>query len=142
MGLHGRAEQEPDARWRFEGPGGTSGGLGSFVLGMVMTAGGGYLILNQVQVTGGYWHWWGWGPTQSTFGLTLIPLVLGIAILFFNARSWAGWLLAGAGTVIIFAGILTSLEIFFRQTSLFNLLLMLVLFVGGLGLMGRSLLRS
>ena len=91
-----------------------------------------------LQGASGYWSFWG----TNSFGITLLPMLLGVAILFFNARSWAGWLLAGAGTVIIFAGILTSLEIFFRQTSLFNLLLMLVLFVGGLGLMGRSLLRS
>ena len=52
------------------GGGGTSGGLGSFILGGVLAVAGGYLILNQVQVQGGYWRWWG----PNTFGLTLIPL--------------------------------------------------------------------
>ena len=37
------------------------------------------------------------------------------------------------------AGILISLHIFFRPTSLFNTLLMLVLLFGGLGLIVRSL---
>jgi len=36
MGLFGRPEREADSRWRFEGPGGSPGGLGSFVLGLVM----------------------------------------------------------------------------------------------------------
>jgi hypothetical protein len=121
---------------RFEGPGGTPGGLGMFLLGLALAVGGGYLILNQVQVTSGYWHWW--GPT-NTFGLTLIPLLLGFGLLFFNGRSLLGWLLAIGGAVIILAGILTSLEIYFRPTSLFNTLLMLILFVAGLGLMARAL---
>jgi multisubunit Na+/H+ antiporter MnhF subunit len=109
-----------------------------FIFGLALAIAGGYLIMNQVQVTSGYWHWWG----TNTFGLTLIPLVLGIGLLFFNGRSIAGWVLAGGGLVIIFVGILANLEIYFRQTSLFNVILMLTLFAAGLGLMARSLKSS
>lgn len=123
---------------RFEGPGGTPGGLGSFLLGGAMAVAGGYLILNQVQVTGGYWGWWG----PNTFGMTLIPLILGVGLLFFNGRSLPGWLLAAGGLVIIFAGVVASIEIHIRQTSLFNMLLMLVLFIGGLGLMARAVIPA
>jgi hypothetical protein len=118
-------------------PGGTPGGLGSFLFGLALAIAGGYLILRQVQVTSGYWHWWG----TNTFGLTLIPLVIGIGLLFFNGKSIAGWLLAGGGAVIIFVGILANLEIYFLTTSLFNTILMLTLFAGGLGLMARSFRR-
>ena len=41
--------------------------------------------------------------------------------------------------VIILAGIITHLDIYFRQTTLFNTLVMLVLLFGGLGLVARSL---
>jgi multisubunit Na+/H+ antiporter MnhF subunit len=109
--------------------------MGTFLLGAMLTIGGGYLILNQVQITGGYWRWWG----PNTFGLTLIPLMLGAGLLFFNGRSLAGWVLAAGGTVIILAGVIASMDMYFRQTSLFNVLLMLGLFVAGLGLMARSL---
>ena len=67
---------------------------------------------------------------------------MGIGCLFFNGRSFPGWFLTGAGAVIIFVGILTHLEIYFRPTSLFNTILMLVLLVGGLGLVARSLRPS
>ena len=120
---------------RLQRPGGTQGGLGTFLLGMAMAAGGGYLILNQVQVTSGYWHWWG----RNTFGLTLIPLLIGVGLLFNNGKSLVGWLLAFGGAAIIFAGILTSMEIYIRSTSLYNVLIMLILFVGGLGLIARAL---
>ena len=117
------------------GAGGTSGGIGLFLFGLGMAIAGGWLLTNQVTVTSGYWHLWGY----NGFGLSLIPLILGIGILFFNGRSAIGWLLTFAGTIIIFAGILTNLDIYFRPTSLFNTVLMLVLFAGGIGLVARSL---
>jgi hypothetical protein len=121
-----------------QGAGGTPGGLGTFFFGLAMTVAGGYLLTNQVIVTSGAWYWWGY----NAFGLSLLPLLLGISLLFFNGRSLSGWFLTGAGTVIIFVGILAHLEIYFRPTSLFNTLLMLVLLVGGLGLVARSLRAS
>jgi multisubunit Na+/H+ antiporter MnhF subunit len=134
-----KPEQANDsASRRFQGPGGTPGGLGMFVFGLVLAIAGGYLILNQTQVTSSYWSWWG----PNTFGLTLIPLVIGIGLLFFDGRSIAGWVLAGGGTVIIFVGILAHLQIFFTQTSLFNVILMLAMFAAGLGLMARAVKGS
>jgi uncharacterized protein with PQ loop repeat len=50
-----------------------------------------------------------------------------------------GWVLTIAGALFIFAGILANLHIFFRPTSLFNTIVMLVLLVGGLGLIARGL---
>jgi len=52
-----------------------------------------------------------------------------------------GWIVAGASILIIFTGILSSLVIYFRQTSLFTMILMLALFAGGLGLMARAFRR-
>jgi hypothetical protein len=120
---------------RLRGAGGTPGGLGEFLVGFAMAVAGGYLLTQQVTVTSGYWHLWGY----NAFGLSLIPLLFGVALLFFNGRSVIGWLLLIGGAVIVLAGILMNLEIYFRSTSLFNTLLMLVLLFGGLGLVARSL---
>jgi len=122
-------------RQRLRGAGGTPGGLGTFFLGFIMIVAGGYLLTDQVMVTSGAWRWGGY----NVFGLSLVPLLFGIGLLFVNGRSIAGWLLTWAGAVIIFVGILAHLEIYFRPTSLFNTLLMLILFIGGLGLVARSL---
>lgn len=120
---------------RFRGAGGTPGGLGEFLLGLVMAIAGGYLLTQQVTVTSGFWHLWGY----NAFGLSLVPFIFGVGILFFNGRSRIGWLLLIAGSVIILAGILMNLEIYFRSTSLFNTLIMLVLLFGGIGLIARAL---
>ena len=100
-----------------------------------MAVAGGYLLTQQVTVTSGFWHLWGY----NAFGLSLVPFIFGVGLLFFNGRSRIGWLLLIAGSVIILAGILMNLEIYFRSTSLFNTLIMLVLLFGGLGLIARSL---
>jgi len=115
--------------------GGTPGGLGEFVLGFVMACIGGYLLSNQVSVVGSYWSFWG----ANTFGVTLLPMLFGIGILFFSGRSLIGWLLTIAGALFIFAGVLANMHIYFRPTSLFNTMVMLVLLVGGIGLIARSL---
>ncbi len=132
------SRSERHFKQRFKEPGGTSGGILMFLFGLALSIAGGYLLMNQVRVTSGFWNWWG----GNTFGLTLIPLIIGIGLLFFNAKSFIGWLLAGGGAVIIFAGVLSNLQVYFQNTSLFNLLVMLVMFAGGLGLMARSFKSS
>ena len=120
--------------------GGTPGGLRSFLLGATMLIVGGYLLLHQVQVGGNYWHWSGFGGYGNTFGITLLPLLFGIGILFFNGRSFAGKVLTYGGALVILAGIIVNLDIHFQQTSLWELLVMLVLIVGGVGLIARSVM--
>jgi hypothetical protein len=120
---------------KVRGAGGTPGGMGQFLIGFVMIVAGGYLLTSQVVVSGGSWSLGGHG----SFGLALLPLLAGIGILFWNGRSIIGWLLLVAGLVILFAGILMNLHIYFQPTSLFNTLAMLVLLAGGIGLAVRSL---
>jgi hypothetical protein len=100
-----------------------------------MVIAGGYLLLARVTVGGGHWYLWGY----DAVGLSLVPLLVGIGILFFNGRSIAGWLLTGAGALIIVVGIIANLHIYFRPTSLFDTLMMLGLMAGGIGLVARSL---
>ena len=120
------------------GAGGTPGGVGQFFIGLIMIAAGGYLLLNQVQVTTSFWRFGAYGG----FGLTLLPLLAGVAFLFYNGRSVAGWLLTIVGIVMILANVLMNMDIYFRQTTLFNTIVMLVLLFGGLGLLARSLRRA
>lgn len=117
------------------GAGGTPGGIGEFLVGFVLAVAGGWLLTNQVVVSGGSWDIWGY----NTFGLSLLPFVLGVAMLFFNGRSVLGWLLLIGGLVIVLAGVIVNLRVYFLSTSLFNTLLMLALLFAGIGLIARSL---
>jgi uncharacterized protein len=118
-----------------EGAGGTPGGIGQFLLGFALAVAGGWLLMNQVVVSGGSWGLWGY----NSFGLSLVPFILGVGLLFFNGKSVLGWLLLIAALVIIFAGIIVNLRIHFMSATLFETLTMLVLLCGGIGLIARSL---
>lgn len=118
-----------------KGAGGTPGGLGLFFGGAAMVVAGGYLLLTRVTVTSGGWALWGY----NAFGLSLLPLLIGIGLLFFNGRSVAGWALLGVGVVIVLAGIIANLQVYFQSTSLFDTLMILGLLAAGIGLVARSL---
>jgi hypothetical protein len=120
---------------RLRDVGGTPGGLGHFLLGFAMTCTGGYLLTHQVMVASSYWGFYG----QNTFGITLIPMLIGVGLLFWNGRSVIGWLLTLGGALFILAGIIANLHVYFQPTSLFNTIVMLVLLAGGLGLIARAL---
>ena len=124
-----------DSESRLRSPGGTSGGMVEFLGGVAMGVARGYLLTTRVTVSSGFWTLWGY----DAFGLSMVPLLVGIGVLFFNARSVLGWLLLMVGAVIIVAGIVANLRIYFQPTSLFNTLMILGLMAGGIGLIIRGL---
>ena len=70
--------------------GGTSGGFGTFLFGLALLVLGSYLFVDRVTV-----HAWGLrshGDGVSPFALSLIPIFIGVLVLFFDARIWLGWL--------------------------------------------------
>jgi hypothetical protein len=114
--------------------GGTPGGIGEFLIGFIMACVGGYLLSNQVSVVGSYWSFYG----ANTFGITLVPMLLGVAILFWNGKNVIGWVLTAGGALFILAGVIANMHIYFQPTTLFNTIVMLVLLVGGLALIARA----
>jgi uncharacterized protein len=123
------------ARRRIQGAGGTPGGIGEFFLGLGMALVGGYLLLDRITVRTGFWHVWGY----NSAGLMFIPFLIGVGVLFANGRSKLGWLLTVGSLVTLLVGVLANLDVYFRPTSLWNTLVILVLLGGGMGLIARSL---
>jgi hypothetical protein len=124
---------------KFEGPGGTPGGIGEFLLGILVAGVGFYLLFSHVQVHSSYWNFFGAGGAGRSFGVSLIPLLFGIGILFVNGKSVPGWFLAIGGLLLILAGIIANLDIYFQPTSLMNTLIMLGMIAAGLGLVVKGL---
>src|ERR1041385_481685 len=124
-------ETQNEPKKKCAGAGGTPGGVGTFLLGFALACAGGWLLTNQVVVSSQYFGSGFMVPFinyhMNTFGLSLIPFILGVGFLFYDGKSIIGWLLTSAGLVIILVGILMSLHIYFQPTSLFNTLVMLVL---------------
>lgn len=124
------------------GAGGTSGGLGRFLIGLVMLCGGLYLLLNSINIYSNYgfsarlYRVGGYGVTS---GMIMIPFMFGIGMVFYNARNIFGWLLAGGSLVGLIFGVIASIQFTFQSMSAFDLVVILVLSVGGLGILLSSL---
>lgn len=124
------------------GAGGTSGGVGQFFLGLAMMCGGFYLLLQSIYVSSSFgWgaRLFGMGGLGVTGGMLLIPFVIGVGMVFYNGRNWLGWILAGGAIVALIVGVLASVSFNLRGMTAFELLTILVLAVGGIGLFLRSL---
>ena len=117
------------------GVGGTTGGLGEFVLGLLMAVSGAYLLTNQVVVQTGFWSYFGF----SLAGPLLLALLVGLGLLFFNGRSLPGWALTLLSLILMLVGVIANLQLYFRPASLFFTVIMLTLLGGGIGLIARSL---
>ncbi len=122
------------------GAGGTPGGTGDFVLGVVLALIGLYLLSRQVRVTTGFWgRWFGWGEFGvSAFGVTMIILMIGVVLIFQDGRSRLGWVITGGSLLFTLIGIIANLQVVFAPTSLYVTLAILGLLAVGLGLILRG----
>jgi hypothetical protein len=125
-----------------QGAGGTRGGMGRFFIGLIMMAAGGYLFFNAIQVTH-FFHFgyalFSVGPLHLTTGMVLVPFIFGIGWIFYNARHPAGWILSIGSLIMLGFGVITTLQFSLRRMSAFDLLVILVLLIGGIGLFLSSL---
>jgi hypothetical protein len=119
--------------------GGSPGGVAPFFLGVAMTIGGGYLLLNALRVVHGFGgSLFGIGTFNVTGGMILIPFIIGVGIIFYDASKWYGWLLAGGALLALIIGAVASVRFSFEGMSAFDLIVILVLLFGGIGLVLRS----
>ena len=124
------------------GAGGTSGGAGEFLISVIMLCGGVYLLLNSIVIStphGLNARLYSFSGVSVTSGMVMIPFMFGVGMIFYNSRNWLGWLLSGGSLVALVFGVIASIHFTFTRMSAFDLIVILVLTVGGLGLLLRSL---
>lgn len=126
----------------FSGAGGTSGGIGRFFLGLVMMIAGGYLFLNSILVDSHFGmgaRLFGIGGFSMTSGMVLIPFIFGVGLIFYNSKNMLGWGLTISSLIMLVFGVIANLSLRFDRMSAFDLLMIIALFAGGLGLFMSSL---
>lgn len=124
------------------GAGGSPGGAGSFFIGLAMAATGAYLLLNSIIVHTGFGFGlvlWNVGSYGLTGGVMLVPLMVGIGMIFYSAKSPWGWILAASALAAIVIGVFMNIQIGMRSMSLLEMILIFILLAGGLGLFAKSL---
>lgn len=119
------------------GAGGTTGGTGRFFLGIAMFIAGMYLLLKNIYVQ----HSFGFGSAfytmggfSITSGMLLIPFIIGVGMLFFNYKNMIGWILTIGALIALIVGVIGSIHFTLAGMSAFDILVILVLIAGGLGL--------
>jgi hypothetical protein len=110
-------------------------GLAFFLLGLFLISQNTVVRtgFNLRSITGGY---------NPPFGLLLLPVLIGIILLFAMERQIWGWLLIFFGLCTILLGLLLGLEITFRPTTLYFAILMFGCAAVGIGLMARGVIES
>lgn len=128
------------------GAGGTSGGLGHFFVGIIMMCGGFYMLLNAITVSSSFGmgtRLYGFsamgGGYSITSGMIMIPFMFGVGMVFYNSKNILGWILGLGSVAALIIGVIASIRFTFRTMSSFDLIVILVLAIGGLGLFLRSL---
>lgn len=111
-----------------------------------MMCGGFYMLLNSISVTSSFafsarlYSLNAFGNALGiTGGIIMIPFIFGVGLIFYNGKNILGWLLSlGSITALIF-GVISSVRFSLRAMTSFELIVILVLAIGGLGLFLRSL---
>lgn len=124
------------------GAGGSQGGEWQFLIGIVMMVAGFYLLFNSISIDSRFglgMRLYGIGGMGITSGILMIPLIAGIIFIFYNVRNYLGWVLSVGSLVALIVGVLANARFSLRGMSSFDLIVILVLAFGGLGLFLRSL---
>ncbi|MBR1392545.1 MAG: hypothetical protein IJ561_01775 [Ruminococcus sp.] len=111
-----------------------------FFLGFLMLGGGIYWALNMFEVT---WNWgFRIGSWNMTTGVMLVPLLVGIFLMFLMEKKTIGGIIAALGVVIIIIAMINSISFHARSASLYVYVLMFGLIFAGAGLVAKVLFQK
>ena len=119
--------------------------LFKFFLGLIMLAVGLFMIFQNITVsstwgTGGYfYHIGNFGISN---GMIMLPIIIGIGMLFFMRKRIYGWIVLAIGVVFVLFTVLMTTNIHWRATSGYVFVIMFGLTAAGAGLVLRELFRK
>lgn len=124
------------------GAGGSNGGVMRFLMGLAMMIGGGYLFFSSITVVNNFslgYRLYRIGNLSVTSGMVLIPFLFGVGMIFYNSKNLFGWMLSLGSLLALTLGVIASISFRLQPMSAFELLTIVVLGVGGIGLFLSSL---
>ncbi len=115
-----------------------------FFGGLLLFGAGMFMVLQNLVVDsswgyGSIFHIGGFGIPNGTI---MIPLLIGIALLFLCERKLWGWLLIAIGIVIIIAAVILSVDIHWRTSNGWVFFIIFALTISGGAMMLRELFRG
>ena len=119
--------------------------LAKFFICLVMLAVGLFMIFQNTEVSstwgmGGYfYHIGGFGISN---GMIMLPIVVGIGMLFFMRKRIYGWIVLAIGIAFVLFTIFATTHIHWRTTSAYVFIIMFGLAAAGAGLVLREIFRK
>jgi hypothetical protein len=106
------------------------GGIGLIMLGL-------FMMFQHIRVGTGFFNMLGMGG--GGFGLLLIPLMIGLGWLFYDSKNKIAWLLTAGSCALIVLSVIASLVMVFPMLSLTQMIIMLLPFAIGGGLLLKGI---
>lgn len=115
--------------------------LFAFFGGLAMLVAGLYLFMSKVDVISS------WGTFRvmhfdMASGVVVVPLIIGIIMVFAKPDSFLAKIICAIGVLIIIAAVIATTHIRLSTISLYEWVMYLVLIFGGAGLLARVLFRN
>ena len=121
-------------------PGEAEHELLQFFLGFIMLGGGIFWAMNMFEVR---WSFgWRIGSWDMTAGVMLVPLLIGIFLLFLLDKKVIGGAITALGVVIIIIAMINSVSFHAKSASLWVYVLMFGLIFAGAGLVAKVLFQK
>lgn len=116
-----------------------------FLVGLVMLVVGLFLIFNNITVSsnwgmGGYFF--SFGSFNVPNGAIMLPILIGIGMLFFMRKRIYGWIVLSIGVVFVLLSVIMSTRITWLPTKAYIFIIMFGLVAAGGGLVLRELFRK
>lgn len=119
--------------------------LRNFFLGLLMLGGGLFMIFQNIVVTSSWGfggHFLRIGSFDLPNGMIMLPLIIGIFMLFMMNKKIFGWVVLSIGILIVLLSVLLTTHIAWRRTSAYIFVIMFGLVAAGGGLLIRVLFKK
>jgi hypothetical protein len=119
--------------------GGGKNDLISFLVGLLLLGGGLFWVFQSVRVTTSWGSFYRFGNWAMPNGVIIIPVLIGIIMLFVMRRKIFGWIVTSIGILAILLTIMNSVSFRFVSQSLFNYIFMFGFVAVGAALVIKAL---
>ncbi len=110
-----------------------------FFIGLLLLGGGLFWIFQSVRVSTTWGSFFRFGIPN---GAIIIPLLIGIVMLFLMDKKIFGWIVTAIGILVILITIIMSVRLYFVSTSLYEYVLMFGAVAVGSGLVLKALFKK
>ena len=117
----------------------------TFFIGLLMLGGGLFMIFQNISVSSswGYGgHFFSIGGFHLSNGLIMLPIIVGIGMLFLMERKIFGWVVLSIGIVIVLLSVMLTTHLSWRTTNAYVFIIMFGMTAAGGALVLRELFRK